>query len=60
VAGHKYKIGQSVEYVGRARASGLYQVTQLLPSEDDMFRYRIKNPNEAHERVANENELRDA
>ena len=37
--------------VGRVRATGVYQITQLLPSEEDTFRYRIKNPNEPHERV---------
>jgi hypothetical protein len=42
------------------RATGVYQITQLLPSEEDTFRYLIKNPNEPHERVANERELRDA
>jgi hypothetical protein len=60
MSGHKYKIGQLVDYLGRRRASGVYQVTQLLPSEEDTFRYLIKNPNEPHERVANERELRDA
>ena len=33
VSGHKYKIGQLVNYLGRERASGAYQVTQLLPPE---------------------------
>ena len=60
MSGHKYKIGQLVDYLGRRRASGVYQVTQLLPSEEDTFRYLIKNPHEPHERVANERELRDA
>src|SRR5580704_16536616 len=32
--------------VGRVRATGVYQITQLLPSEEDTFRYRSKNPNE--------------
>jgi hypothetical protein len=48
---HRYKIGQLVDYLGRVRATGVYQITQLLPSEEDTFRYRIKNPNEPHERV---------
>ena len=50
VSGHKYKIGQLVNYLGRERASGVYQVTQLLPVEDDAFQYRV-NANEPHERV---------
>jgi hypothetical protein len=48
---HRYKIGQLVDYLGRVRATGVYQITQLLPSEEDTFRYRIKNPHEPHERV---------
>jgi hypothetical protein len=60
VSGHKFKIGQLVNYLGRVRASGVYQVTQLLPPEGEVFQYRIKNPNEPHERVAKEHELRSA
>jgi hypothetical protein len=60
VSSHKFKIGQLVNYVSRESAFGLYQITQLLPAEDDAFRYRIKNANEPHERVAKENELRAA
>jgi hypothetical protein len=60
VSGHKYKIGQLVNYFGRERGSGVYQVTQLLPPEGEVFQYRIKNVNEPHERVAKENELRRA
>jgi hypothetical protein len=56
--GRRYKIGQLVNYLGRERASGVYQVTQLLPFEDETFQYRIKNVNEPHERVAKEHELR--
>jgi hypothetical protein len=33
VSGHKFKIGQLVNYLGRDRAYGVYQVTQLLPPE---------------------------
>ena len=58
--GHKFKIGQRVNYLRRERASGVYQVTQLLPPEGEVFQYRIKNANEPHERVAKENELRSA
>jgi hypothetical protein len=60
MAGHKYKVGQLVNYLGRERASGVYEVTQLLPPEGETAQYRIKNPNEPHERVAKENELRAA
>jgi hypothetical protein len=60
VTGHKFKIGQLVNYLGRDRAPGVYQVTQLLPTEGEVFQYRIKNINEPHERVAKEHELRSA
>jgi hypothetical protein len=61
VPGHKYKIGQTVNYVSRIgydRASGTYEVKQLLPPEGDEFQYRIKNASEPYERVAKEHELR--
>ena len=58
MSGHKFKIGQLVNYLGRDRAPGVYQVTQLLPPEDKEFQYRIRNINEPHERVAKESELR--
>ena len=60
VSGHKFKIGQLVRYLGRERAAGVYQVTQLLPPEGEAFQYRIKNANEPHERAAKEHELRSA
>jgi hypothetical protein len=59
VSGHKYKIGQLVDYLGRETASGVYQITQLMPPEGE-FQYRIKNVSEPHERVAKESELRSA
>ena len=57
---HKFRIGQSVYYLGRESASGTYQVTQLLPPEGDEFQYRIKNEREPHERVTREHELGNA
>jgi hypothetical protein len=60
VSGHKFKIGQLVNYLSRESASGVYQITQLLPPEGEASQYRIKNVNEPHERVAKENELRSA
>jgi hypothetical protein len=35
VSGHKYKTGQLVDYLRRERASGVYKITQLLPSEGE-------------------------
>jgi hypothetical protein len=49
-----------VNYFSRETASGVYQVTQLLPPEREVFQYRIKNANEPHERMAKEHELRSA
>ena len=57
VSGHKFKIGRLVNYLGRERASGVYQITQVLPPEGEAFQYRIKNVNEPHDRVAQESEL---
>ena len=54
MSGHKFKIGQLVTHPSRERASGVYQITQLLPPEGEVFQYRIKNVNEPHERVAKE------
>jgi hypothetical protein len=33
MSSRKLKIGQLVNYLGRERAAGVYQVTQLLPPE---------------------------
>ena len=57
---HKFKIGQLVNYLGHEHASGVYQITQLLPPEGEAFQYRIKNVKEPHERIAKEYELRSA
>ena len=57
---HKFKIGQSVNYTSGAfgaHASGVYQITQLLPPEGDDFQYKIKSASEPHERVAKESQL---
>ena len=44
MSGHKFQIAQLVNYLSRDGASGVYQVTQLLPPEGEAFQYRIKNP----------------
>jgi hypothetical protein len=54
---HKFKVGQLVYCTSRESVSGLYEVTQLLPREGDVFQYRIKNAKEPHERVVKEYEL---
>ena len=57
MSGHKFKIGQLVNYLSPERAPGVYQITQLLPPEGAAFQYRIKSRKEPHERVAKEHEL---
>jgi len=57
MTGHKFKVGRLVYYLNREGASGVYQVTQLLPPEGETFQYRIKNANEPHERMVKEHEL---
>jgi hypothetical protein len=42
VSGYKYKMASLVDYLGRERASGVYQITQLLTPEGEAFQYRIK------------------
>jgi len=57
----KFKVGQSVSFAsapfGRGGTNGIYKVTHLLPPEGDDYLYRIKSPNEPHERVAKESQL---
>jgi hypothetical protein len=61
VSGHKFKIGQSVNYIsgpfGAGSVSSVYKITQLLPPEGDDFQYEIKIVAEPHERAAKESQL---
>jgi len=61
VSEHKFKVGQTVHYTsgpfGRGGTAGSYKITQLLPPEGDDRQYRIKSPNEPHERVVRESQL---
>jgi hypothetical protein len=58
---HKYQIGQTVYFtsrpIGHMAANSTYEVVRLLPSDGADYQYRIKNPNEAFERVARESQL---
>ena len=58
---HKFKVGQTVLYTsgpyGRGGSSGVYKVTQVLPTEGDDRQYRIKSSAEPHERVVKESQL---
>jgi hypothetical protein len=62
LSNHKFRIGESVLYRsgihGPSAASGVYKITQLLPSESDDCQYRIKSFDEPHERVVKESELK--
>jgi hypothetical protein len=60
---HAFKIGQSVDYAPKrlsAVGRGPYQIKGRLPFEDGQLKYRIKSPNEPHERVVSESELKAA
>jgi hypothetical protein len=61
VSDHKFKVGQTVSYTtgpfGRASGTSIYKITALLPPRGEDRQYRIKSPNEPHERVATESEL---
>lgn len=63
MATRKFRIGQFVSYRPRGKGldarSGIYQVIALLPESDGEFRYRIKHPADAHQRIAGERELRE-
>jgi hypothetical protein len=58
---HKFQIGQTVYFtsrpIGHMARDSTYQVVRLLPSDGSDYQYRIKNPNEAFERVARESQL---
>jgi hypothetical protein len=58
---HAFQIGQFVDYTAprlTGAASGPYQITRQMPSEDGEFKYRIRSPDEPHERVAIESDLK--
>ena len=58
---HKFQIGQTVYFtsrpIGHMVANSTYEVVKLLPSDGADYQYRIKNANEAFERVARESQL---
>jgi hypothetical protein len=57
----KFKIGQWVGYRprrGTYAPEGAFRVTALLPARNDEFEYRIRHPDEAHDRVVCESDLR--
>lgn len=58
---HKFTVGQTVRYIAgplnRATADGSFKIVKLLPPDGDEHQYRIKNTEEAFERVAKESQL---
>jgi hypothetical protein len=58
---HKFTVGQTVRYIAgplnRATADGTFKIVKLLPPDGDEHQYRIKNTEEAFERVAKESQL---
>jgi hypothetical protein len=61
MASHKFKLGDLVELTGAMRLNAPrepFEIVRLLPCSDDDPEYRIKGPNEEHERAAKESELR--
>jgi hypothetical protein len=57
---HKLTVGQTVQFAGphflRA-APGPYEITGLVPHSGGECQYRIKNSEEAYERIAKESQL---
>ena len=61
-ATHLFIVGQSVRLkaefmVSASKSSGIYRITRTLPPEGNLVQYRIRNDEEPHERVANQDSL---
>ena len=57
---HKFKVGQSVEFIASAlhpRALGAFKIVRVMPSERGVLQYRIKSVLDGHERMVLESEL---
>lgn len=62
-ASHKFHVGENVilrAAINRNVPGGVYEVTKQLPHNGREFEYRVKSPNEEHERVAQESQLTEA
>ena len=60
---HKFKLGDRVRLHHErsvSAAHGAYLVMMQLPERDGGYEYRIRSPDEPHERIARESELREA
>lgn len=57
---HKFKLGQSVEFVAndlRPKPLGMFKVVRVMPSERGIQQYRIKSVIDGHERMVMESDL---
>ena len=57
---HKFRIGQLVNYRpprGLYAPLGPYVIAAQLPEREGEFEYRIRHPNEVHDRIVTENDL---
>jgi len=57
---HKYKVGQSVEFIASAlhpRVLGPFKILRVMPSERGVLQYRVKSVMDGHERMVLESEL---
>jgi hypothetical protein len=57
---HRFRIGQQVNLSLGVSSHGRLiscKIVQLLPFDGSSFQYRVKNANEAFERIASEDEL---
>jgi hypothetical protein len=57
---HKFKLGQSVEFVPsdlRLKPLGVFKIVRVLPRERGIQQYRVKSVKDGHERVVMEAEL---
>jgi hypothetical protein len=60
---HKFKIGEHVGYSpprGLYAPQGAFFVAALLPERNGDFEYRIRHPEERHDRVVRESELHES
>jgi hypothetical protein len=60
MAFHKFKVGQTVEFVGAGstlKPLGSFKILRLMPSERGLLQYRIKSVADGHERMVTESEL---
>jgi hypothetical protein len=62
MATHKFRVGQKVQLIAtlfeQYAPKGEYEIVRQLPDAYGEFYYRIKSPDEPHEKVVKESQLR--